>query len=91
MTDPIEENRPAYLAAKQQLEAEHMGRTALLHKGEVVGIYNDTGDAYKVGCDNYGLGKFMLQVIGQKPISLGIHTLCVPTPGTVGTAAAAGA
>ena len=79
VNDPVEENRAAYEAAREKLEAEHMGRTALLHQGEVVGIYNDCGDAYQVGCDNYGLGHFIIQVIGKPPISLGIHTLCVPS------------
>ena len=79
VNDPVEENRAAYEAAREKLEAEHMGRTALLHQGEVVGIYNDCGDAYQVGCDNYGLGHFTIQVIGKPPISLGIHTLCVPS------------
>lgn len=51
-----------------------MGRTALLHQGEVVDVYNDTGDAYKIGRDKYGLGNFTIQVIGEPPISLGIHT-----------------
>ena len=51
-----------------------MGQTALLHQGKVVDIYNDTEDAYKIGCDKYGLGHFTIQVIGERPISLGIHT-----------------
>ena len=72
--DVLRENRAGYRAAKARLEAEHMGRTALLHQGEVVDVYNDCGDAYKIGCDKYGLGNFTIQVIGEPPISLGIHT-----------------
>ena len=49
------------------------GRTALLHQGKVVAIYNDTGDAYQIGCDKYGLGHFTIQVIGARPIHLGVH------------------
>ena len=75
--DMLEENCDGYRAARAKLEAEHMGRTALLHQGEVVDIYNDSGDAYKVGCDKYGLGNFTIQVIGELPISLGIHALGV--------------
>ena len=75
--DMLEENCDGYRAARAKLEAEHMGRTALLHQGKVVDIYNDSGDAYKIGCDKYGLGNFTIQVIGELPISLGIHALGV--------------
>ena len=78
MNDLIKENYAAYEAAREKLEAEHWGRTALLHRGELAGIYNDCGDAYQVGCDNYGLGDFTIQVIGSRPISLGFQTLFVP-------------
>ena len=72
--DILEENRAGYQAVRAQLEALHMGRTALLHQGQVAAIYNDTGDAYQIGCDKYGLGHFAIQVIGERPIHLGIHT-----------------
>ena len=39
----------------------------------MVAIYNDTGDAYQIGCDKYGLGHFTIQVIGARPIHLGVH------------------
>ena len=77
MNDPVKENHAAFEAAREKLEADHMNRTALFHLGEVAGIYNDCGDAYQVGCDNYGLGEFAIQVIGARPIYLGIHTLYV--------------
>ena len=78
MNDLVKGTYAAYEAAREKLEAEHMGRTALLHRGELAGIYNDCGDAYKVGCDNYGLGDFTIQVIGRRPISLGFQTIFVP-------------
>ena len=75
MSDQLEMNLVAYSAVKDTLEASELGRSALLHDGEVVAIYNDSGDAYQIGCEKYGLGNFTLQRIGQKPIDLGIHTL----------------
>ena len=74
----LKEHREAYEAVRRELEAEHMGRTALMHDGKVVGIYNDDGDAYKVGCDNYGLGNFTIKIIGEPPVHLGIQTLNLP-------------
>ena len=48
----LEKNQAAYDAVKDQMEAEHWGRTVLLHDGNVVAIYNDEGDAYDIGCEN---------------------------------------
>ncbi|MCE2453836.1 MAG: hypothetical protein J4F48_13725 [Nitrospinae bacterium] len=71
-------NRVAYNAIKEEMEAEHFGRAALLHDGEVVEIYNDSGDAYAIGCEKFGLGNFSIEKIGEPPISLGVFTMCLP-------------
>lgn len=78
MDNQLEKNWKVYNRVKEQYEAKHWGKTVLLHDGEVVDVYNDSGDAYKIGCDKYGLGNFTTQTIGEKPISLGIFTLCLP-------------
>ena len=76
--DMLKKNWNAFNAAKEELEAEHLGKTALLHDGKVVAVYNDSGDAYAIGREKYGLGNFSTQTIGEKPIHLGIFTLCLP-------------
>ena len=73
----IQLNREAYQKLKNKLEAEHPGRYALMHDGEMIEIYNDSGDAYSIGCDKYGLGSFTIEEIGERPISLGIFTTCL--------------
>ncbi len=78
ISDKLKKNWDAFNAAKEELEAEHLGKTALLHDGKVVAIYNDSGDAYTIGREKYGLGNFSTQTIGEKPIHLGIFTLCLP-------------
>lgn len=78
MSDQLEMNRKAFNEKKLELEAEHFGRSVLLHNGEIVAIYNDSGDAYQIGCEKFGLGNFTTQKVGQGPISLGIFTLCLP-------------
>ena len=55
MKDQQELNREAYSAVKKKLEATDFGRTVLLHDGEVIAIYNDSGDAYAIGCEKFGL------------------------------------
>ena len=74
----LKEHREAYEAVRQELEAKHMGCTALMHQGKVAGIYNDKIDAYRAGRDNYGLGNFTIKVIGEKPVYLGIQTMNIP-------------
>ncbi|MCY3853222.1 MAG: hypothetical protein OXG03_06595 [Gammaproteobacteria bacterium] len=77
--DQLEKNRKAYEAVRSRLESKEPGRVALLHDGEMVAVYNDSGDAYDIGCERYGLGNFSIQKIGEPPVSLGIFTMCVPT------------
>lgn len=79
MSDQLEKNRKAYDAMKGELESKHFGRVAFLHDGELIEIYNDSGDAYAIGCEKFGLGNFSIEKIGEPPISLGIFTMCLPT------------
>ncbi|MDE0103647.1 MAG: hypothetical protein OXN89_14825 [Bryobacterales bacterium] len=74
-TTEMEKNWVAFKAREESLKAENLGRTVLLHDGEIVQIYNDSGDAYSIGCEKFGLGKFSIQTIGEKPRSLGILTM----------------
>ena len=76
-TTEMEENWAAFKAQEESLRAENLGRTVLLHEGEIVEIYNDSGDAYSIACEKYGLGKFSIQTVGEEPKSLGIFTMLV--------------
>lgn len=76
MPDQAQSNYEVYVAKHQQeMERDHRGRIALMHDGEIVGIYNDDGDAFELGCDRYGLGNFSAIKIGATPIDLGILAL----------------
>lgn len=57
---------------KEDLERDHPARVALLHDGELITVYNDMDDAYKIGCEKFGLGNFSLQRIGAPAVDLGI-------------------
>lgn len=71
----LKKNQEAYEAVKGKMESEHWGRTVLLHDGNVVAIYNDEGDAYDIGREKFGEGRFSLYVVGKRPIDLGYHSL----------------
>ncbi len=75
----LEKNWETFCEARELLEAKHFGRVVLLHDGEIIAIYNDSGDAYSIGCEKYGLGNFSVEIIGSRPISLGFFTMFVPT------------
>lgn len=77
MSDQAKMNHEAYVALQHKLEAESMGKIALMYDGKVIDIYEDNDAAYAEGCRNYGLGNFSLQVIGEKPSSLGALSLQV--------------
>ena len=75
MADQLQKNWDAYQAAREKLEAEHLGQTALLHDGAVIATYNDNVDAYNIGLEKFGLGNFSIETIGEKPASLGALTM----------------
>ena len=77
----LKKNQEAYDEIKEQMEAEHWDRTVLLHDGSVVAIYNDEGDAYDIGCEKFGLGRFSLHRVGERPVDLGFHAISLRPEG----------
>lgn len=73
-TSQLRKNWDAFEALPDSVKAENMGRTALLHDGELIAIYNDSGDAYSIGVEKYGLGDFSMGTFGERPKSLGFFT-----------------
>ena len=71
----VESNHKIYNEQyRHEMERDHSGRVALMHDGEIVGIYDDDDRAYWDGCKKYGLGNFSLEWIGAEPVRLGILT-----------------
>ncbi len=73
----LEKNWDAFEALRGDLEAENLGRAALLHDGKLIAIYNDSGDAYSIGVEKYGFGNFSIEAFGEQPQSLGFFTIHV--------------
>lgn len=73
----LQKNWEAFNEIKNDLEVDNIGRTALLHDGKLVAIYNDSGDAYAIGCERFGLGNFTVETFGSEPKSLGFFTAYV--------------
>ena len=71
----INKNQEAFDKVREAMEGGHWSKTVLMHDGAVVAIYNDHGDAYTIGCEKFGLGKFSLHLVGQQPVDLGFHAI----------------
>lgn len=67
----VDQNYEAFLELQPALEKTDYGRVALMYDGKLVGLYDDMGDAYSIGYEKFGLGRFTMQVIGQQPSELG--------------------
>ena len=75
VVDQLRANEVAYEKNyREQLERDHHGKTALMHEGKVVEVYDDPNDAYLTGYERWGLGGFSMKEIGQKPLELGIFS-----------------
>ncbi|MGI9256286.1 MAG: hypothetical protein ACR2PY_05075 [Salinispira sp.] len=81
INEQTRKNVDAYKKAEDNLIQDHYGKYAVFSNGNLEGIYNDLDDAYKIGLQLYGDGKFTIRQIGQKPINLGfMSTLIDPIP-----------
>ena len=74
--DQTAANYEAYVAEYQEdLERDHAGKVALLHDGKLVQVHDSYDDAYWHGVDEWGLGNFSIQEIGEPPAELGVLAL----------------
>ena len=71
----LKRNIEAYQAIQKELERTSDGRFALLHEGILVNVFNDRWDAYLVGQERFGEGRFSIKKIGEPPATLGAATL----------------
>ena len=78
----MNKNWEVFKKIEKSMEKEHRGKTLLMRDGEVVDIFNHIGDAYKIGCEKFGLGRFSLQVVGQRSVDLGSHTMSLSETGS---------
>ena len=71
--DQISANYEAYVAKyRGDLERDHNGKVALIRNGELIEVHDNYDDAYWHGIDEFGLGDFSIQEIGDQPAQLGV-------------------
>ena len=65
-------NYAAFEAMRADLETSHIGQFAVLHDGQLVGIYPSIREARTAGNAHCGIGNFSTQEIRSEPIELGM-------------------
>ena len=72
----VRSNLEAYESGpRERLEQSDNGRTALMHDGLVVGLFDDSDEACDTGRQRYGPNNYSIVEIGAKPASLGWRSL----------------
>ena len=66
----IDHEIEAFKRLQKDLEADHMGKWALLHDGQVVGFYESFEVAANEAVKRFGNGPFLIRQIGAEPITL---------------------
>ena len=71
--DELSINIAAYKKLQAELEASDLGKVALLSNGALVDVYNDFGDAHKIGLEKFSEGNFSVKTIGDDVQHIGFY------------------
>lgn len=58
----------------------HAGKFAVMHDGNIIDYFDTFADAARFGADKYGAGKFSVQEVTSREISLGCHSYALHNP-----------
>ena len=70
----------AYEGMHTDLEAEHLGKWALVHNEELAGIFESFEQAAETAVEHFGRGPYLIRKIGQAPVTLPASALYHPAP-----------
>ncbi|MBZ5609800.1 MAG: hypothetical protein LAP38_16180 [Acidobacteriia bacterium] len=77
----IDENIVAYDEIRQKLEADHMGKWALLCNRELVSIFDSSEQAAETAVQKFGRGPYLIRQIGAPPLVLPASVMYHPDYG----------
>ena len=66
----IDDEISAYEAMRQNLEATEIGKWALVHHGELIGIYDSFESAAGEAVRQFGRGPYLIRQVGAPPVVL---------------------
>lgn len=58
----------AFEASQTELEREHLGKWALVHQEDLVGIFDDFNSAASDAVRKFGRGPYLIRQIGSQPM-----------------------
>ena len=84
----VDANYEAFEAMLPKLMREHAGKTVLLRKGNVEGIFADSAVALAAGRERFEDGLFSIQEVTDRPVDLGFFSHALDTRPTYSSPAA---
>lgn len=78
---PIQDEIDAFERLRPGLEADHLGEWALVHQGELIGLYGSFEEAAADAVRRFGSGPFLIRQIGAEPITLPASVMYRPHAG----------
>jgi hypothetical protein len=81
METTINEEIAAYESLRESLEAEHMGKWALIHNREVIAVLDSFEQAAEEAVRKFGRGPYLIRQIGAPPMTLPASVMYHPING----------
>ena len=66
----IDSEIAAYQGMKEELEAKHMGKWALVKGGELVSLFGSFDEAAETAVRKFGSGPYLIRQIGAPPVTI---------------------
>jgi len=81
METTINEEIAAYESLRQKLEAEHMGKWALIQNRELVSVLDSFEAVAEEAVKKFGRGPYLIRQIGAPPMTLPASVMYAPVNG----------
>ena len=70
----------AYEEMRADVEAEHLGKWALVHNEKLTGTFESLEQAAETAVEQFGRGPYLIRKIGEAPVTLPASILYRPAP-----------
>ena len=66
----LSEEIAAYELMQADLESEHLGKWALVHDHQLIGIFDTFEAAAEIAVSKFGRGPYLIRQIGSPPVTM---------------------
>jgi hypothetical protein len=78
----LDDDIAAYDQIREELEARHMGKWALLHERHLIETFDSFESAAEAAVERFGRGPYLIRQIGAPPITLPASVMYNPVNAT---------